>query len=374
MTTKSENKAKQKIFVGIDVATRSWAVSIVSAEGELIERMSLQADFEILKKVLRKYDDSEISSVYEAGRWGFHLHRQLQQIGVENIITPPNKIPTLTGDLVKTDRRDSLKLAQFLAKGLLKAIFVPSEEQVNARQLLRAREQVKRKRIRSICQIKSLLAQYGVVFPVSGGAWSKTKARIVESLELPSKVQLSLRLLIREIEFLDNQLSTLVQELRQLMKQEPYQHIYERLRSVPGVGELTASALALEIADLSRFSNAKKLCAFLGLTPREYSSGEFVFKGRITGQGSDLLRAFMIEAAWRAKREDPLLEEKYKQLKLQTGSGKKAIVALARKLVTKIFYMLKKRLKTIKSISALPPSHQDLLEGMRSIDVFYKLV
>jgi len=105
MATEKNHTTHQKIFVGIDVGTRNWAVSIVSQEGELLERMNIEADFLILQKILKKYPDTEIFSVYEAGRWGFHLHRQLEVFGVKNIITPPNKIPTLTGDLVKTDRR-----------------------------------------------------------------------------------------------------------------------------------------------------------------------------------------------------------------------------------------------------------------------------
>jgi transposase len=118
MATETKNNSQEKVFVGIDVGTRNWAISIISPEGELLERMNIEAEFEILRKILGKYPQTEIHSVYEAGRWGFHLHRQLESIGVKNIITPPNKIPTLTGDLVKTDRRDSLRLATYLLKGL----------------------------------------------------------------------------------------------------------------------------------------------------------------------------------------------------------------------------------------------------------------
>lgn len=342
MTTKSNHKSNERIFVGIDVATRTWAVSLVNKDGELLERMNIEANFSILRKVLRKYEGSEIYSVYEAGRWGFHLHRDLESIGVQNIITPPNKIPTLTGDLVKTDRRDSLRLASYLAKGLLKPIHIPSEEEVNCRQLLRTREQVKEKRIRSICQIKSLLALYGVVFPVSGGGWSKKKAKIVENLDLPSNIQLSLRLYVRQVEFFETQIKFLEAQTKEVALSPPYQKTYERLQSVPGIGALTAAVLAFELGDIGRFSNAKKLSAFLGLTPREYSSGDLVLRGRITGQGNNMLRAFLVEATWKAITKDPSLNEAYNRIKAQTGSSKKAIIAMARKLAGRIYYMLKK--------------------------------
>jgi len=343
MATQLNNNSESRIFVGIDVATRTWSVSIVSGEGELLERMNIEAEFELLRKILKKYEGKEIHSVYEAGRWGFHLHRQLESIGVKNIITPPNKIPTMSGDLVKTDRRDALRLATYLAKGLLKAIFIPSLEQVNFRQILRTREQIKRKRIRTILQIKSLLAQYGVVFPISGSPWNKTKARIVEALELPSKIQISLKLFIRQVEFYQQQLDLLEKEVSEVAQIEPYRNIYDRLRTIPGIGPITAAALTFEIGDIDRFSDPKKLCAFLGLTPREYSSGDLVLRGRITGQGNNMLRAFIVEASWKTITKDPSMEEAYQRIKLQSGSGKKAIVAMGRKLVCRIYFMLKKK-------------------------------
>jgi transposase len=342
MATETKINSSDKIFVGIDVGTRNWAVSVVSSDGELLERMNIEAEFEILRKILKKYENAEMLSVYEAGRWGFHLHRQLESIGVKNIITPPNKIPTLSGDLVKTDRRDSLRLATYLAKGLLKAIFIPSLEQVNLRQILKTREQIKRKRIATILQIKSLLAQYAIVFPVTGSPWNKTKARIVESLELPSKIQTSLRLFIREVEFFDQQIDFLEKDFKMAVEEAPYKKIYDRLRSIPGVGPITAAALTFEIGDVSRFSDPKKLCAFLGLTPREYSSGDLVLRGRITDQGNNMLRAFIIEAAWKTITKDTQLSDAYARIKTQTGSAKKAIVAIGRKLVCRIYFMLKK--------------------------------
>jgi len=137
----------------------------------------------------------------------------------------------------------------------LKPIFVPPPEQI------------KRKRIQTILQIKSLLAQYGVVFPISRSSWNKTKARIVEALELPSKIQISLKLFIRQVEFYQHQLDFLEKDFAETVQIEPYREIYDRLKSIPGIGPITATALTFEIGDTNRFSDPKKLCAFLGLTP-----------------------------------------------------------------------------------------------------------
>ena len=251
-------------------------------------------------------------------------------------------MPTLTGDLVKTDRRDSLKMATYLAKGLLKAIFIPSLEQINFRQIVRTREQIKRKRIRTIVQIKSLMVQFGIEFPATGRSWSKTKARITEAVDLPSNIKNSLKLHVRQIELYDQHMKFLEKEFQEQALASEYKSTYERLQTVPGIGPISAAALTFEIGNIDRFDSAKKLCAFLGLTPREYSSGDLVLRGRITGQGNNMLRAYIVEAAWKAITRDPSMAEAYQRIKNQTGSGKKAIVALGRKLVCKIYYLLKR--------------------------------
>jgi transposase len=131
--------------------------------------------------LLQRYQGNKIHSVYEAGFLGFYLHYKLEAIGVHNIIVAPNKIPVLVGNLVKTDSKDSEKLAFTLSKGLLKGIFIPEEQDINIRQIIRTREALKVKRVRAINQIKMLLLQFG--HPSSKGI-SKAKIENIKRLEL----------------------------------------------------------------------------------------------------------------------------------------------------------------------------------------------
>lgn len=146
----------QPIFVGLDVHKNKWSVSILHCEEE-VAHFTIPGEFKALEKILQKYHEFEIFSVYEAGCLGFHPHHSLLDMGVSNIIVSPNKIPKASGDLVKTDRRDSRKLAFSLSKNLLKANHIPCPEDINARQIIRTREQFKRKRVRVINQIKMLV-------------------------------------------------------------------------------------------------------------------------------------------------------------------------------------------------------------------------
>jgi len=107
--------------------------------------------------------------------------------------------------------------------------------------------------------------------------------------------------------------------------------------SSPGIGWLTAIRLTLEWGDLRRFPTGKHIASFTGLTSREYSTGDTVRRGRITGQSAEQVRSWLIECAWRAIRKDPVLLTKYRAVKNNSGSPKKAIVAVARKLAVRLW-------------------------------------
>ena len=328
----------QPIFMGIDVHKRTWAVTLVHC-GTKLCRVSIKADIQELRKWLSRYEGFKVFSVYEAGFCGFHLHYQLREMGIENIVTPPNKIPILTGDKVKTDKLDSLKLATFLSKGLLKAIYVPPKDQLDKRQIIRTREQLKRKRTRSINQIKALLIQNGV--DLNSVGMSKAIIKQVQELDLPNHTKLSVTMFLDQIQLIEKQMEKLKEAYLATATDKEFGHNYHLILSTPGIGPLIATALTYEVGDWGRFRNQKQVSAFFGLTPSEYSSGPHVYRGRITGQGNPILRSLVVEASWCLIKKDPAMGEFYTRVAGQTGSRKKAIVAVARKLVCRLHSMLK---------------------------------
>ena len=330
----------QAVFVGLDVHKTTWSISVIH-QSHLIFRATIPSDWEGLVKLLKRYKNHPIYSVYEAGFSGFHLHRRLCEAGIKNIITPPNKIPVLSGNRVKTDKIDSLKLATFLSQGLLSAIYIPCEKQSAMRQLLRTREQLKYQRTATINQLKGLLIQYNIQVKTPG--LTQKSLRQLQHEKLPEEIQM----VIQSYGTLWSTLSTQMRELRKraelLASESIYQETYQRLQSAPGVGSLIAAAFALEIGDWNRFSNEKQISAFFGLTPAEYSSGEHTHRGRITGQGNPWLRGLLIQAAWRMIRIDFDMLKIYERLSQQTGSKKKAIVGIARKLICRLYAMEKSK-------------------------------
>lgn len=320
------------IFVGIDVHKRSWQVTIRTVEAELW-RGSIASDWEVLAKVLSRYPDRKIKVVYEAGFSGFWLYDRLVSWGAECIVTPPSLIPSDYGNRVKTDRLDSAKLALLLSRGLLKAVWIPDPEARRHRQVLRRRRQLIEDRVRIQCRIRSELACFGFPLAETYGRWSQAFERHLWELRFVDRWQTeSFQRLLSQYQMVSELIEQQTHLLKELSLTDRYRDAVLRLRSIPGIGLLTAMELLLELGDFTRFGRGGKLAAYVGLTPSQYSSGEKIRLGRITGIGKPQLRASLIEAAWILIRKDPAQQVRYQQLRIRCGS-KRAIVATARRLL-----------------------------------------
>jgi transposase len=327
------------VFVGIDVHRRSFAV-VAQVEGQKPVKFSnLEADPKVLVDfLLRKFPDSRLRTVYEAGFSGFTLHRALTAAGVENLVVNPSSIEVAANDKVKTDRRDAAKMADELMRGKLRGIRIPSPEEEYARQITRTRMQLVHKRVAIGNQIKAKLMQFGFWKHDDERVMCLKRLKEIEALELDFELRLAISCLATIYREIHRQIAALEAQLGEQSKRSAEREaIY---RSLPGFGPLTARIVENELGDMSQFPNARSIGAFLGFTPREYSSGtnkwgeERKRRGHITKQGRAMLRCVLVEAAWRAIEKDNSLKEVYERLKLRTG-GKRAIVAVARRLIVR---------------------------------------
>ncbi len=170
---------------------------------------------------------------------------------------------------------------------------------------------------------------------------SKQVAAEILKMEVPSMARLSLKLFLEEIDLINKQLKELESEYLKIEETKNFSKNFKIIQSVLGVGPLIAASLAFEVGDWKRFSNEKQVAAFLGLTPSEYSSGESIHRGRITGQGNPTLRMYLVQASWYLIGKDENMKLFFERIAKQSGSKKKAIVAVARKLICKIYSMIK---------------------------------
>jgi transposase len=330
-----ENKM---VFCGIDIHKHHWNLCYYS-DGEVVEKLRING----LSKRLLGHTESHYSTarnihfVYEAGFSGFHLYRNLKDSGYPCTITPPNRV-LAAHDKVKTDKRDAQKLAQLLASGLLKKVFVPPLSSEADRQLLRLRNSYQKKLTRVKNQIKSHLHLHGLTqSPEHTRKWTKRYIQWLEGLEFKEpNLRFILDHYLLEYHFHRNQIADLTKRIRELSRTDAYQIHFKRLVACKGIGLITAMTFLLELHDIIRFPSAAKFSSYLGLTPSQYSSGNHVRLGHITREGNSHLRRVLIESAWTVIRHDPFLKEKYGRIRAKGTNGKKAIVAVARSLAVRL--------------------------------------
>lgn len=329
----SHDYTGKNIFVGIDVHKKTYSVSVVS-DGVLIKRDTMPAKPERLEKYLHKhFKGAKIKSAYEAGFSGFVLHRHLTKNGIDNIVVNAASIEVGARDRVKTDKRDSLKIATQLSVGRLKGIFIPSIEMEDRRELTRLRSTHVKDRNRIAQRIKQKANYHGLLGPEDTQKVSRKWIKRFEEMEFLPGLEFSIKSLIAQWKELDERIKGIDRELENQSSEDP--EVDSVYRSVKGIGRTSARILANELGDMSQFSSERALFSYTGLTPSEYSSGEHVRKGHITGQGKPILRSILVQASWIAIRYDEDLCETYERIASRSG-GKRAIVAVARKLIGRI--------------------------------------
>lgn len=330
----------KKVYLGIDVHKKTYAVTAI-CEKTAIKKATITASPEGLVVYCKKYfPGAAVESAYEAGFSGFHLHRVLEKNGIKNIVVHAAGIEVATGDRVKTDKRDSLKIATQLEANRLRGIHVPSEEREEKRALTRLRDTIVEHRMTTANQIKALLYQHGLIGPT---VKQKICAKWIENLQkLPMRD--GLRKALNHLVDMWQQHTVRVKEIDSDMKKQAEEdYALETIyRSAPGIGPVGARILANEVEDMAYFDNERQLFSYTGLTPSEHSSGGYVRKGHISRQGKPIIRRVLVLAAWKAIREDLHLKEVFERIRIKAG-GKKAIIAIARRLIGHIRACFRKR-------------------------------
>ncbi len=339
MVKMCEYKVKGKrVYVGIDVSKRKYSVHVRSG-GMMIDQLSIPADYEVLLRYIRNnYPECDIRVMYEAGFSGFGLHDYLSGEGIRCIVTPPGSVMVEKVDKKKNDKHDAARLCRNLEKGDYKACEVPDKERREDRLISRTLEQVQN----DITRVKNRIRRFFDYNDLNGGNTSEewrasdwVSARRESEREGPLGESLEVNFSL--LETLLEKRRQLRRRLIELSRKERYKKAVEILSSVPGVGVLTAIRMVLEWGeDWSRFKSSSAVASYSGLISSEYSTGDDHRRGHITGQSRGAVRALLIQCAWTAIRHDPALRWKYMKVWKRSGSKKKAIVAVARKMVVRM--------------------------------------
>ena len=328
----------QPIYVGIDVHKRQWTVSISTAH--LLRRpITIMAPFaENLRNHLDKhYPEGNYYAGYEAGFNGFWPQRQLDQQGIKTIVVHPPDIPSSEKTrLQKTDKKDSRVISRSLRSGELTGIYIPSEQMIKDRNVVRERWNIAKSQRRIKHQIKSQLLFLGIPIPEQAGKkhWTRRFIKWLEQVRDEYNDQ-ALGLKMERLEMLRKLQLDATRQLRKMSRSEHYAELYGLLNSVPGVSLLTSMQLITEIVDMHRFPRLEELNSYVGLIPYMRSSGDHTYHGEMTHRGNGRLRKSLILSSWNAIQTDSELLMKFEQFK-KAGKTNKAIVKIARILLRRI--------------------------------------
>jgi len=290
-----------KEFVGLDVHKDSIAVGVASAAGRDPGRAVCTVAHDVaklVKQLARLGMPEQLHVVYEAGPTGYGLQRELTRRGYVCEVIAPSLIPKRAGDRIKTDRRDSVRLAELSRSGDLRAVWIPDAADEAIRDLSRAREDAVKARTQARHQLKGFLLRHDIRYPGNSG-WTQAFYRWLGTLDFGQGASQTAFTEYRlQVEAADQRVDRLTGALGTSIQGWRFEAVVLALRALRGIDMVSAVGLVAEIGDIQRFDHPRKLMGYLGLVPSEQSSGERISRGSITKTGNAHARRLLTEAAW----------------------------------------------------------------------------
>jgi len=290
------------VFVGLDVHQDSIVIASAkfgnwpAAVGD-----TLTHDVpKLIRRLLKIAPAARLRVCYEAGPTGYDLARRLKAADIDCIVVAPSRTPQPKGNRQKTDRRDALMLARLHRAGELTGIHVPDAVDESIRDLTRARADAVHDLTRAKQRLKSFLLRQG--YRYTGKAnWSEAHQRYLRELVLPLP---ALKAVLEEYLLAISQRLGQVDRLDELIAaQVPQWKMYpavQALMGLRGVQLNAATVIVAELGDIHRFAQPRHLMAFLGLVPREHTTGDSRKLGGITKSGNAHARWMLAEVVQHA--------------------------------------------------------------------------
>jgi len=322
------------MIIRCDYHSRYQQIAMMDTEtGELVERRLEHENGEARAFYASLPKPARVGM--EATGYGQWFERMLGELGHELWIGHASEIRAGVVRKQKTDARDAAHLLRLLAEKRFPRIWIPSPAERDTRQLLRHRHKLVCFRVSVKNQLHGLAMSQGVC--------RKKKLFTAKGREELEKLSLGPWASRRRQELLGmlDQLNRVIEELDQAVQREAESHAdAARLMTYPGVGPVTALAFVLTLGPVARFQRSKQVVSYLGLNPKERSSGDKQHTYSISKQGNPMMRWLLVEAAQTTVRFDPELQRVYRRLKFNKGASV-AKVAIARKLAVKLYWTLR---------------------------------
>jgi transposase len=316
----------EEIVIGVDVSDKKHHLAASDLRGNILKIIVLTnpTNRQWTALLENRFPGCRLTVVYEAGPQGYTLYDLVRSVKHEAVVIAPQK----GAGPVKTNTRDCQAIVRDYLSNRARKVTVPSAQKRAMRQVLRTRDALRKEITQTMNRINGTLrfhALTGTMTPVHPDE-SGLIAGCVEKLR---QVETHLKALLAECD----------KELRQIARTESYRREAQLLLDIPGVGIVTAVQILLNVPGMENFPHPDNLASFLGLTPREWSTGDTRRLGRITRRGPGAVRGALVQCAWVCIRCDEQERLFFEQLKARRGK-KRAIVAVARRLAVRIWRTL----------------------------------
>ncbi len=324
-------------FVALDVHRQYLMVGAVDIQQHVVlspRRFGFAAFAEWASVHLTHAD----AVVLEATANAWLLYDQLQPLVAEVVVAHPRAVKLIAAARVKTDSRDTIKLASLLAANLIPAVWVPPQEVRELRALVTHRNRLVQQRTQAENRLHSVLQRHNLD-PPPGKPFAVHQREWWLALDLPLSEKLRVHQDLSLYQTLEVLIKEIEAELGRLSTCDPWVQQVPFLVQLPGLGVLSAMRILAAIGAISRFPSAKHLVGYAGLGASVHQSGETNRGGRITKEGRSDLRGVLVEAAWVAVEHHPHWKAQFERLAARIGK-QKAIVAVARKLLVTIWHVL----------------------------------
>jgi len=322
-----------EFFSGLDVHKESVQACVRDSKGDIVTERRFTTTPAGMKALLSTVRGSRC--VMESSTACFPVYDFLQENGIQVRVAHPKRTKAICSAKISTDKVDARTLAQLERVNLIPEAYVPSKEVRQQQDVVRHHMQLVQQRTRLMNQTKAFLLRNG--YKVSYNPLTGKASRLFELMDIPESVKLKMGHARQQYVLLCKELKEVDGRIEGIAKQNKYAVL---LQSIPGVGWFSALLIALQVDNIERFPDAEHLVSYAGLCPGIKQSADHI---RMKGIGNDsckLLRWVLIQDAWQVTKRCAHFRKVYRKL-CRRKSKQKAIVGVAKRLLTVMYFMLR---------------------------------